>query len=175
MDKISCYDYHFVQNFKPEQSDDWELKKLFAFKSSKNHRKYLVWVEKYSSNVYIIKFHLKSHTNSKTKYNIMTNLFEARPIVNTCMFILYDIAQDDENSSFGFIGARMENEGRANTKRYRFYSRITSTYFSEQKFTHYYNEENSTYLLLRNTVLEANPNLVNDIQNSFSEIYENII
>lgn len=109
---VSHYDYRFVQRV-----DDiyvgasfLKYKLLYTFKSPKSHQWYWVWVEVYEHDMYAIKFHLKAHRDSHDKYSLMTGLNEARPVINTCIAIMQEIAQLNPHASFGFIGANMEYE-----------------------------------------------------------------
>ena len=71
----------------------------------------------------------------------MTNTFEPRKIINTCINIMLSIYEKNSKASFGFIGANGFNEDTKCTKRYRVYSRIVATYFSDRVFYHKYREE----------------------------------
>ena len=76
----------------------------------------------------------------------MTGLHEARQVINTCMCIMMEIAKKDPRSSFGFIGANMAGESTIFTKRFKVYSRIVATYFSDEHFEHTMNiEKNCLY------------------------------
>lgn len=83
------------------------------------HHIYWVWVEVYSDHFYAEKFHLKEHKDSPRKYKLLTGLNEVRPVVNTCIAVLREIAENDPLSSFGFIGANSEGESTVETKRFR--------------------------------------------------------
>lgn len=147
---------------------------LFAFKSTKSNHAYFAWVEEYEFSVYIIKFHLKSHRHSKNKYRHLTNLNEARPLIKTCINILYEFFKNNKMSSFGFIGAASIDETEDNeTKRLRIYRKIIATYFGEEHFEHLIMKERNAYLLLRNTHLANEPLLINKISIAFDSIYDN--
>lgn len=102
----------------------------------------------------------------------MTGLNEARPLVRTCIAIMQELAGRDSKSSFGFIGANMKGESVSNTKRYTFYCDMMATYFSEDIFEHYGNDEKSAYMLIRKSELEANPKLLDNLQSAFTEMYD---
>ena len=137
----------------------------------KSHQWYWVWVEVYEHHFYAVKFHLKNHRNSPYKYNLLTGLNEARPVINTCVAIMEEVASRDERSSFGFIGANMIGEPEVNTKRFRVYRRFMATYFTEDVFEHLFNIKKSTYLLVRKTELEGRPGLLLELDKKFSELY----
>jgi len=62
---------------------------IYTFTTSKRAH-YIVNVEEYRFDVYVVKFHLKSHSNSKWKYNLLTSQHDARRIIYTCV----DIGQE---------------------------------------------------------------------------------
>lgn len=84
------------------------------------------------------------------------------------MLSIYEQYQD---ASFGFIGASRINEGNRETKRYKVYSTIVATYFSDQYFFHKENKDKSAYLLINSQKLSSHPTLVSDIENFFKEQY----
>lgn len=75
-------------------------------------------------------------------------------------------------ASFGFIGSNGFGEDICCTKRYRVYSKIIATYFSDKHFYHKENIEKSAYMLINNVSLAENPDLVNQIETFFIEQYE---
>lgn len=174
MAELYHYPYHFFRNFRNEDSSlpDLLLKRLYIFKSPKTNQTYWAWVEEYKEHFYAIKFHLKQHKDSSRKYQLLTGLNEARPVINTCIAIMQEISNVDDKSSFGFIGANMENEGHAATKRYRIYQRIVSTFFGNEVFTHFFFPAKSAYVMMRSSVLEADPDVVDRLNKSFLAMYE---
>ena len=76
-------------------------------------------------------------------------------------------------ASFGFIGASSINEDSTYcTKRYRVYSKIVATYFSDENFYHKENKNKSAYMLINNKTLANNPKLIEDIESFFNEQYD---
>lgn len=170
--KLNHYPYHFVQRVNlPYSSDFLKYKLLYAFKSPKTHQWYWVWVEVYDSDFYAIKFHLKAHRDSPNKYSLLTGLNEARPVINTCIAIMLEIANVNERASFGFIGASMSTESESNTKRFRLYRKFMATYFSEANFVHFFNICKSSYVMIRRSEIERNPNLLDELDVKFKMLY----
>lgn len=131
---------------------------LYSFKSPKTHMRYIAEVEHYNLDLYAIKFYLKSHQNSKDRFTVLTNLHEARPVIYTCIAILIDIFHQNNKASFAFIGSpspkeierekrnpRQKKENR--TQRFRIYSTLMSTFFSETYFEHRNSPRHSFYLM----------------------------
>ena len=145
---------------------------LYHFKSAKSNLWYIVRVECYECHIYGVKFYQKNHRLSKDKYRLMSNTFEPRRIINTCINIMLEIYKNDPKASFGFIGSNSINESIKYTKRFRFYSRIAATYFSNETFTHKENIDKSTYMLINQSSLKENPNLIDEIESFFTERYD---
>jgi hypothetical protein len=120
----------------------------------------------------VIKFYDKNLRNCPDKYNHLTGDREPRRIIMTCINILRSIYENDEKSSFAFVGTNCIGEPKKNSKRFRVYKTIVTTQFGGDTFAHFINEDNSAYLLLRQAELEANKNLLNDIQDHFHTVYE---
>jgi len=142
----NSYPFIFLQNTKDEQNIA-TLVKLYRFKSTKSNLTYIARVELYPQHVYAIKFFLKKHSNSPNKYRLMANTYEPRKIINTCINIMLSLHENDPLASFGFIGANGMNEnGTYNTKRFRVYTTLIATYFTENLFVHKENKDKSIYL-----------------------------
>lgn len=145
---------------------------LYRFKSQKSKLVYIVRVERYEYDVYAIKFYPKNHQHSKNKYRLLTNTNEPRRIINTCVNIMLSIYEANGNASFGFIGSNGIDEDICCTKRYRVYSKLMATYFSNKHFYHKENIEKSAYMLINNDALKANENLISQIEDFFSNQYD---
>lgn len=167
----SAYPFYFIQNDKGD-SDGLLHILLYRFKSAKSKLVYIVRVEEYEYNIYAVKFYQKNHSLSKDKYRIMTNTNEPRRIINTCINIMLTIYQNNKKASFGFVGANGFDEDVSCTKRYRVYSRIIATYFSDEYFYHKENIDKSAYMLINNISLKENPDLVEQIESFFIEQYD---
>lgn len=102
----------------------------------------------------------------------MTNTNEPRRIINTCVNIMLSIYEANKNASFGFIGSNGIGESVCCTKRYRVYSRLMATYFSEKIFYHKENIEKSAYMLINNNALKENQNLISEIEDFFVRQYD---
>lgn len=169
---MTTYPYKFKTSVAGDVDAPYMLKKsLYEFVSPKTNATYMVWGEEYEHDFFAIKFHLRKDKNSKKRYSVMSNLHEARPVLNTCMKIMASIAKTNEFSSFGFIGANMSGESVENTKRYRVYCRLAATYVSEEQFEHHINVKKSAYILVRKKALERNPELIGEVSRKFIEMY----
>jgi hypothetical protein len=169
--KLYFYPYRKIQNIPVEKGDVMNEKYLYTFKSPKSKQWYWVWVEAYYYNMYAIKFHLKADRNSPLKYHRLTGLNEARMVIGTCIAIMLEINESNSCSSFGFIGSNLPNENERETKRFRVYKRIMATHFPLHIFDHRENKDKSTYMLIRKTELEKDPDLIQNIEHFFADNY----
>ena len=144
---------------------------IYHFRSTRTKKWYIVRVEQYPNDFYGIKFYLKDDRLNPHKYNRLTGLNEPRPIIYTCIAILMELAEQNPNASFGFIGANLLGESERETKRFRVYRRVLTTYFSEEHFLHYQIVEKSAYALVRRHVVDNNPEIIKEISTYFSDNY----
>ena len=174
MEDLFYYPFRCVRKFNNENpaERDFLFKWLYSFDSTKTNHTYWVWVEVYCEHFYAVKFHLKEHRDSPRKYNLLTGLNEVRPVVNTCIMILREIAEKDPLSSFGFIGANSEGESIVDTKRFRVYHRLINTYFGNETFRHYFFPYFSAYVMLRASIAEADPNAIVRVSDRFIRMYD---
>lgn len=145
---------------------------VYHFKSLKSKLWYIVRVECYKQHVYAVKFYPKKYESSPNKYRLLTNTFEPRRIVNTCINILLDTYSNDSRASFGFIGANDLGESTYKTRRYRFYATLIASYFDDKKFVHVENVQKSAYLLINKNEMEQNPKILNAIEAQFYRLYD---
>jgi len=164
---------HYPYTFLTRQSTGDVPVLIYHFRSSRTKKWYIVRVEEYPNKFFGIKFYLKDDRLNPHKYNRLTGLNEPRPIINTCIAILMELAEQYPGSSFGFIGANLIGESEKETKRFRVYRRILTTYFSEEHYLHYQIIEKSAYALVCKHVVEKNPNIIREISTYFSDNYTN--
>lgn len=115
---------------------------------------YLVEVEVYSDDIYIIKYYLKRHKSNPLRYNLLTNEQKCGKVVSTCIRIMLSIYQKNPLASFGFLGANTVKtnyeEPKAITKRFKVYKYAVISLFGFETFTHHQDLEHSTYLMINN-------------------------
>jgi hypothetical protein len=118
--------------------------------------RYIVEVEHYDHNFYIVKYYPKKCKNYKYRFNILTSEYIAPRIIATCLRIIESITKKDPAANFGFVGSPTVmpemnwREGQANTKRFRLYKYAFESYFGHEMFTHYMNVVSSVYLIINN-------------------------
>jgi hypothetical protein len=146
----------------------------YSFKSDRNY--YLVEVELYRYDIYIIKFFLKKDKRNKLKYNVLTSENRCSKIISTCVRIMLQIHEKNLLASFGFLGANTikkeigYNEPKEMTKRFQVYKKAMYALLGIKTFTHYYDADNSTYLMINNKCKSVEGSF-NNAKKMFEEIY----
>lgn len=125
---MQSYIFKFVQTVSVSR-DFFLFVHTYSFKTRFNKR-YIVQVEEYAHEVFIIKFYLKAHSRSKDKYSKLANDFDGFRVLSTCITIMLAILESKECASFGFLGANAKHEPIANNQRYRIYQHLMQRYFS---------------------------------------------
>ncbi len=170
------YSYRSCGNRQANPDDLFLKDHLFSFNCRHNHQ-YIVHVEEYDFQLFILKFHLKNHSDSPKKYQIESKLFDMPRVLKTCLNITIDeFYKKNQKASFGFVGAYSDGESPENTKRFRVYQKIMGNLFSPLAFEHHKYLKNSAYLLINKLAKQHEPQLLNGIENLFGQVYhfENI-
>jgi len=116
---------------------------------------YTVKVDEFCHTLFIIKFFLSNHKSYPHKFSYQLDTYDAPRVIRTSVDILLEIWQKEPDASFGFIGApSIEKDGtfedKIKTQRYRIYERLVANFFGEQHFSHAFNDQKSSYLLINN-------------------------
>lgn len=98
-----CYAFSKVGNDLANSKESLISIITYSFKTPANW--YLVEVEKYKQNAFVIKYFLKKHKKHKFRYNLLSNEFKCRPVVMTVINILLEILNKKKLASFAFIGS----------------------------------------------------------------------
>jgi hypothetical protein len=170
------FDYHGTG-----RKNDCSLKKEHIYSFRTRYKiEYIVKVEEYDFDMYVVKFFQKSHSNSKNKYNLLVNkklpcFNDARRVIYTCVEIGKHVYAINPNASFGFIGNQTlkerEKKITENTKRFRVYRYFANFYFSPESFQHIMLPSKSVFMLLNQGKLKANKKLFDEITKMFSSMY----
>ena len=79
----------------------------------------------YQEHAYCVKFFDKANINSKNKFSLRSNTFEARTILYTMFHIMLDVLERDGRASFFFIGAEDEKDQKGMmSRRFRKYGSV---------------------------------------------------
>lgn len=98
MERLMSDGYPFIfQLIDKSESDEYLIQTLqYRFKSDKSHHAYIVRVECYKKHAYCVKFFDKANINSKNKFSLRSNTFEARTILYTMFHIMLDVLKRDK-------------------------------------------------------------------------------
>ena len=157
MDRLMSDGYPFIfQVIDKSESDEYLIQTLqYRFKSDKSHHAYIVRVECYKKHAYCVKFFDKANINSKNKFSLRSNTFEARTILYTMFHIMLDVLKRDEYASFFFIGAEDEKDQDGMvSRRFRLYRRFVLSTVSDDKFEHFRRNDLSLYILVNKRYVE---------------------
>lgn len=146
---------------------------LWGFRSTKSNKKYIVEVEKFSNHFLGLKFYWKGVANSKNRYSFLTNDYEPRTIVMSCVYIMLEYFRKDNCASFGFVAANnlnSQNNHKPN-KRFRFYRRMMLSIFGSETFAQGYDLQNSIYILINREMLLNGSIDISQIEVEISQLY----
>jgi len=149
----------------------------YSFKTHLSKKdSYMVRVERFPFDLYIVKFFKRNHERRKDKYNVLTNEGIALKIIYTCVRVALDIHRKNPNASFGFVGSptekEKENKTLYRTKRFRVYEKFASFFFSPENYEHAAVYEKSGYLILNRRKLLEEANMKESIINMFETTYD---
>ncbi|MGN6266433.1 MAG: hypothetical protein ACTHM5_12200 [Ginsengibacter sp.] len=154
----------------------------WKFNFNTNRRRYIVEVELYELNIYIIKYFAACHIKSKNKYRLILNDEKPAKIIRTCIDIMLHFYKNDPLASFGFIGSDSSNkkkknktikESPSNTQRFRIYSTLMSGFFGKQTFSHAKSKKYSAYLMI-NRKCKGIRQFKRKAELMFEDVYVNI-
>lgn len=146
------YDASFVM--RSEEPSTLRILDIWTFRSAKSHKRYIVEVEHFTNHFLGLKFYWKGVGGSKNRYSLLTNDYEPRTIVMSCIQIMLAYYHKDGFASFGFVAAPDLDgnlEGKRKNipnKRFRFYRNMMLNVFGSQTFIQAYDENTSVYVLI---------------------------
>lgn len=148
---------------------------LWHFKSTKSNKRYIVEVENFSNHFFGLKFYWKGVADSKDRYSLLTNDYEPRTIVMSCIQIMFNYFEKDNCASFGFVAARdllqPDNCGMPN-KRFRFYRRMMLNTFGPITFAQASDRNKSLYIMINRMMLANGIVSISMIEQEISKLYE---
>lgn len=148
---LKGYAFRYCNSIKSQKKDHLKAIHIYSFRNDSNVC-YIVNVEEYSHEMHVVKFYLKKYAQSERKYNVETQFGNARRVIYTCIDIGLEIFSRKPLASFGFIGSPTESELSSsllnNTQRFRVYEYFAKFFFSPENFSHSFNIENSSYVIL---------------------------
>jgi hypothetical protein len=147
--------------------------KTYFFKIDTPAGKYMVLLEEYVWDTYIIKFYPIRFKKYPNKFQLLSHDNVMQGVVSTCLQIFIQQLVRCPNASLGFIasvsimGAYKEDQ--SNNQRFRIYKQVMENLFGSATFVHFSDVVNSAYLMVN----KANDigEYINAMQNVFSQLY----
>jgi hypothetical protein len=181
----TSYHFHKVGDQKPNNKKYLERLYTYSFRTASLNNKqkgrlYLIEVEKYAYNIYVIKYYPKYLKSSPKRFNILTGENKCSKIVGTCLQVMLQILSKDKFANFGFMGAHSVDpinnieEDRHNTKRFRVYKQAIENLFGIELFSHYIDITNSTYIILNNNN-DDHHNLIFNASMMFDDLFPELL
>lgn len=147
---------------------------LWKFKSTKSNKWYIVEVEEFPYHFYGIKFYYKGVAHSRNRYSLLTNDFEPRKIVMSCINIMRDYYMNDDSASFGFVAAPEISLRKAScglNRRFRFYRRMMLTMFSPRNYIQASDVDNALYLLINRKMVATGQLTIHTVESLVAQLY----
>lgn len=152
---------------------------LWTFRSAKTNKRYIVEVEGFENEFYGLKFCWKGVEKSKDRYSLLTNDYEPRTIVRSCVEVMLEYYRRNRLVSFGFVAAPdldQDIEGKrvdtkSGSRRFRFYQRMMINLFGPETFCQVSDTTNTIYLLVNMIQLSNNTLTLKDIERKLNQTY----
>ncbi len=152
---------------------------LWTFKSHKTNKRYIVEVEGFENEFWGLKFYWKGVEKSKNRYSLLTNDYEPRVIVRSCIEVMIEYYRKNRLVSFGFVaapdldkdikGKRVDKE--CGSRRFRFYQRMMVNLFGPETFCQVSDTTNTIYLLVNQVQLANGSVSLKDIERKLNQTY----
>jgi|GEM_PF-1045409 len=152
---------------------------LWAFRSIKSNKRYIVEVEGFDNEFYGIKFYWKGVEKSKNRYSMLTNDYEPRIIIRSCIEVMLEYYRRNSLVSFGFVAANdLEKDIKGKkinlsggSRRFRFYQRMMVNLFGPETFYQAADITNTIYLMINMKQLSSGKITIKDIENRLNQTY----
>lgn len=146
---------------------------LFKFRDI-NKQEFIIEVEEYNLDTFVIKFYPKKHQNNQNKYSLISQNYsgtEATKIIRTCVEVMRAFYRKREEASFAFIGAAKLGESPNDTQRFRIYTMVMENFFKPVEFQHVKIPIHSLYILVNVEALQNNNRLHIEIWDMLNATY----
>lgn len=150
---------------------------IWTFRSLKSNKRYIIEVEGFENEFWGLKFYWKGVEKSKNRYSLLTNDYEPRTIVRSCVEVMLEYYRKNRLASFGFVAApdlegdvkgRKMQEG---SRRFRFYQRMMINLFGPETFCQIADTTSTIYLLVNKVQLSTGAVTIRDIERRINQTY----
>jgi hypothetical protein len=152
---------------------------LWTFKSLKTNKRYIVEVEGFDNEFLGLKFYWKGVEKSKLRYSLLTNDYEPRTIVRSCIEVMLEYYRNNDKISFGFVAAPdLEKDiigkkvnSSIGSRRFQFYQRMMINLFGPETFLQASDTTNTIYLMVNMKQLSSGVITIKDIEQKLNQTY----
>lgn len=174
---LSFYQPNFIMRSRDPQS--LRIIDLWTFRSLKSNKRYIVEVEGFEKYFLGLKVYWKGVEKSKNRYSLLTNDFEPRIIVRTCIEVMLNYYRRNDCVSFGFVAAPDLAEdiigkrviATNGSRRFQFYKRMMLNLFGPQTFFQAADETKTIYLMINMKQLSTGAISISDIEEKLNQTY----
>lgn len=136
-------------------------------------------VEGFENEFYGIKFYWKGVEKSKNRYSLLTNDYEPRTIIRSCIEVMLEYYRKNPLVSFGFVAAPdLEEDIKGKniavehgSRRFKFYQRMMINLFGPETFLQASDATNTIYLMINMKQLAAGIITLKDIERRLNQTY----
>ncbi|MGN0037051.1 MAG: hypothetical protein ACI36X_07565 [Bacteroidaceae bacterium] len=161
-------------------NDSLRIIELWTFRSTKSNKRYIVEVEGFENEFYGIKFYWKGVEKSRNRYSLLTNDYEPRTIVRSCIEVMLEYYRKNPLVSFGFVAApdlEGDIKGKnvdldSGSRRFKFYQRMMVNLFGPETFYQASDTTNTVYLMINREQLSAGRITIKDIEEKLNQTYQ---
>lgn len=147
----------------------------WTFRSKKSNKRYIIEIESFSHAFLGIKFYWKGVAESKNRYSLLTNDYEPRTIIMSCIHVMLQYYFQNTHCSFGFVAAPDLDKSsivQSGNKRFRFYKNMMLNTFGVETFMHVYDTKNSLYILINRSQYKEGNISIPLLESEISKLYE---
>ena len=162
-----------------KDSGSLRITDLWTFRSTKSNKRYIVEVEGFEHEFYGLKFYWKGVELSKDRYSLLTNDFEPRKIVRSCIEVMLEYYRANKLVSFGFVSSPdldKDIEGKnldlsKGSRRFIFYQKMMINLFGGDTFYHVSDTTHTIYLMINNFQLRNGLITIEEIADKINQTY----
>lgn len=173
LSELHAYQFQYCEVLKANNPDCY-FKAVHVFKFKSDENRYLVTLEEYQHNLYVLHYCLEEHMDNTDKFNELTNTgpVRARKIIATCVQIGLSMYEKNPLASFAFIASLTTKE--LDKKNFTIPKRLSvNRYFAlsfpeSKNFTHSYSDAQNFYLMLNKRYEQQEPAAMSKIMDMLS-------
>lgn len=177
MSHIEFYTPTFIMRSK--DNDSLRIVDLWTFRSAKSNKRYIVEVEGFENSFFGIKFYWKGVEKSKNRYSILTNDYEPRIIVRSCIEVMLEYYRKSPLVSFGFVAsddlekdiAGKKVDKSTGSRRFKFYRSMMINLFGPETFLQVSDTTHSIYLMINMVQLKSGRVSIKGIEEKLNQTY----